>query len=151
LPIKLGDANLDGFPDLLFIVFDPSDLLQTPKLLFSEPCTKGLGGCDKNGKGRRGFQLVSKGAETLEAVQDARGVSFFDMNEDVRVLLMVLYETETDCMEGTLDIVVQRTGGQKQGSVLFVQSNFYYDAFFLNAIGEGRMSRAMTAMSSYVA
>jgi len=151
LPIKLGDANLDGFPDLLFIVFDPSDLSQTPKLLFSEPCTKGLGGCDKNGEGRRGFQLVTKGAETLEAVRDARGVSFFDMNDDVRVLLMVLYETETDCMQGALDIVVQRTGGQKQGSVLFVQNNFYYDAFFLNAIGEGRMWRAMTAMGSYVA
>lgn len=42
-------------------------------------------------------------------------------------------------MQGTLDIVVQRTGGQKQGSVLFVQNNFYYDAFFLNAIGERRM------------
>jgi integrin alpha FG-GAP repeat containing protein 1 len=139
LPIKLGDANLDGFPDLLFIVFNPSDLSQTPQLLFSEHCTKGVGGCDKNGEGRRGFQLVTKGAETLEAVQDARGVSFFDMDDDVRVFLMVLYETDTDCMQGTLDIVVQCAGGQKQGSVLFVQNNFYYDAFFLNAIGEGRM------------
>ncbi|KAJ8581014.1 hypothetical protein M405DRAFT_869047 [Rhizopogon salebrosus TDB-379] len=117
LPIKLGDANLDGFPDLLFIVYNPSDNSQTPKLLFSEPCVRGLGGCDENGEGRRGFQLVTKGAEALEAVKDARGVAFLDMDED-----------------GTLDIVVQRTGEQNQGSVSFVQNNFYYDAFFLNAI-----------------
>lgn len=32
---------------------------------------------------------------------------------------------------------MQRNGQQKQGTVLFVQNNFYYDAFFLNAIGEG--------------
>ncbi|KAG0706515.1 hypothetical protein DFH29DRAFT_988042 [Suillus ampliporus] len=117
LPIKLGDANLDGFPDLLLIVSNPSDLSRTPKLLFSEPCAKGLGGCDKQGEGRRGFRLVTKGAEALEAVKDARGVAFLDMDED-----------------GTLDIVVQRTGDQKQGTVSFVQNNFYYDAFFLNAI-----------------
>jgi hypothetical protein len=85
LPIKLGDANLDGFPDLLFIVFNPSDGSQTPKLLFSEPCAKGLGGCDEKGQGRRGFQLITKGAETLEAVKDARGVAFLDMDEDVGI------------------------------------------------------------------
>jgi len=43
------------------------------------------------------------------------------------------------------------SGRQKQGSVLFVQNNFYYDAFFLNAIGERRMWQAVTAISSYVA
>ena len=31
--------------------------------------------------------------------------------------------------------MVQRTGSQGQGNVLFVQNNFYYDAFFLKAIG----------------
>jgi len=37
--------------------------------------------------------------------------------------------------KGTLDIMVQRTGDGGQGKVLFVQNNFYYDAFFLKAIG----------------
>ena len=32
--------------------------------------------------------------------------------------------------------MVQRTGEQGQGNVLFVQNNFYYDAFFLKTIGE---------------
>lgn len=31
--------------------------------------------------------------------------------------------------------MVQRTGEQGEGNVLFVQNNFYYDAFFLKAIG----------------
>jgi len=61
---------------------------------------------------RKGFQLVTKGAETLEAVQYACGLSFFDMDNDVSVCLMVLYETDADCMQGTLDIVVQRTGAE---------------------------------------
>ncbi|KIJ63277.1 hypothetical protein HYDPIDRAFT_92805 [Hydnomerulius pinastri MD-312] len=115
LPIRLGDANLDGFPDLLLIAANAD--AHTPKLLFSEPCTKGLAGCDENGQGRRGFRLVTKGAESMEAVHDARGAAFLDMDED-----------------GTLDVVVQRTGGQGQGTVTFIQNNFYYDAFFLKAI-----------------
>ena len=39
-------------------------------------------------------------------------------------------------MQGTLDLLVQRTGEQGEGNVLFVQNNFYYDAFFLKAIGK---------------
>lgn len=31
--------------------------------------------------------------------------------------------------------MVQRTGTQGEGHILFVQNNFYYDAFFLKAIG----------------
>ncbi len=31
--------------------------------------------------------------------------------------------------------MVQRTGEQGHGRVLFVQNNFYFDAFFLKAIG----------------
>ncbi|EGO21825.1 hypothetical protein SERLADRAFT_363011 [Serpula lacrymans var. lacrymans S7.9] len=115
IPIKLGDANLDGFPDFLLIAASGDS--HTPKLLFSEPCAKGLAGCDQNGHGRRGWKLVSKGAETLETIKDARGAAFLDMDED-----------------GTLDVLIQRTGEQGQGTVSFIQNNFYYDAFFLKAI-----------------
>jgi hypothetical protein len=100
LPIKLGDANLDGFPDLLLIVSNP-DQSRTPKLLLSEPCAKGLGGCDENGNGRRGFELVTKGAEPLETVKDARGVSFLDMDEDVGIYFFdSTYGVELTCMQG---------------------------------------------------
>ncbi|KAF8558491.1 hypothetical protein OG21DRAFT_1405058 [Imleria badia] len=115
LPVRLGDTNLDGFPALLVIAATADR--HTPKLLISEPCTKGLAGCDANGEGRRGFRLLQKGAESLEAIYDARGVTYIDMDED-----------------GTLDVVVQRTGAQGHGTVTFIQNNFYYDAFFLKAI-----------------
>ncbi|KAK7449726.1 hypothetical protein VKT23_013201 [Stygiomarasmius scandens] len=116
LSLKLGDANLDGFPDLFFIVSTSAGT--TPKLVYSVPCGRGVPGCAADGGGKRGWQVVgSKGTESLEAVKDARGVAFIDMDED-----------------GTLDMMVQRTGESRAGKVLFVQNNFYYDAFFLKAI-----------------
>lgn len=118
LPIKLGDANLDGYTDLLFVV-DSLDVQheRTPKLVMSVPCAKGVVGCSPSGAGRRGFALVTKGADFLNSVTDARGVAFLDIDED-----------------GTLDIMVQRSGNAGQGKLLFIQNNFYYDAFFLKAI-----------------
>ncbi|TFL07853.1 hypothetical protein BDV98DRAFT_39823 [Pterulicium gracile] len=109
LPVKLGDADLDGFPDILLIVAG------TPRLLYSTSCDAG-GHC-KGGRGTRGFQEHSSGTESLAKIKDARGVSWADLDED-----------------GTLDILVQRTGNDKQGTITFIQNNFYYDAFFLKAI-----------------
>ena len=37
--------------------------------------------------------------------------------------------------QGTLDIMVQRSGSDGSGKITFVQNNFYYDAFFLKATG----------------
>ncbi|KAI6111074.1 hypothetical protein F5141DRAFT_1112387 [Pisolithus sp. B1] len=119
LPIRLGDTNLDGFPDIMFIVVKGD--VRTPKPLASEPCAKGLLGCDQYGHGKHGFRLVHKDTESLEAIRDARGVTFVDLDED-----------------GTLDILVQRTGAQGEGTVSFIQNNFYYDAFFLKAIGSAQ-------------
>ncbi|TCD70604.1 hypothetical protein EIP91_002634 [Steccherinum ochraceum] len=115
LPVRLGDANQDGFPDLLAIV--SSGHVRTPQLAYSVPCGKGIAGCDSNGRGRRGFQALSKGGEALASITDAKSVAFIDMDDD-----------------GTLDIMVQRTGSQGHGKVTFIQNNFYYDAFFLKAI-----------------
>jgi len=83
------------------------------------PCAKDVAGCGVDGGGRRGWKVapIKTGAETLENIKDARGVAFLDLDED-----------------GTLDIMVQRTGNDGQGKVLFVQNNVYYDAFFLKAI-----------------
>ncbi|EJD06255.1 uncharacterized protein FOMMEDRAFT_139451, partial [Fomitiporia mediterranea MF3/22] len=126
IPIHLGDANLDGFPDLLFITTtDPHGGFlgigetseRTPRLALSMPCAKGIAGCDTNGRGRVGWKVVKKEAGPMNRVLDATGVSFLDVDED-----------------GTLDILVQRTGEQGQGPFLFVQNNFFFDAFFLKAI-----------------
>ena len=85
LPLKLGDANLDGFPDILLLLQVGGSTDQVPKLLFNTPCMKGVVGCGRDGNGRRGWREVGKkGGEALGNVRDARGVAFLDMDEDVR-------------------------------------------------------------------
>lgn len=81
LSLTLGDANLDGFPDMLIIVSTTQG--RTPKLLYSVPCSRGIAGCDQAGHGKRGWQVATKGVESLEAVNDARRISFVDIDEDV--------------------------------------------------------------------
>jgi integrin alpha FG-GAP repeat containing protein 1 len=137
LPLKLGDADLDGYPDLLFIVVTP-DNERVPKLAWSVECSVGEPGCppiqpnaDVNktpsGVGGRGYVVASSGgdASVLAKFKDARSVSFLDLDED-----------------GTLDILIQRsgtgTGGGGIGSgqkVNFIQNNVFHDAFFMKAIG----------------
>lgn len=81
IPLKLGDANLDGFPDFLAISTQSKN--RVPHLVYSVPCSSGVAGCDQNGRGRRGWKLARKGVESLEAIKDARGLTFLDMDEDV--------------------------------------------------------------------
>lgn len=81
LALKFGDANLDGFPD--FAMIGASDSHRVPYLVFSVPCGKGVSGCDADGSGRRGWKVAQKGADALKLVNDARSISFLDMDEDV--------------------------------------------------------------------
>jgi integrin alpha FG-GAP repeat containing protein 1 len=88
--LKVGDANLDGYPDILFIAVDGSN--RVPKLAFSTSCASHNGkdivpGCAANGHGKRGYEVVTKDVEVLEKIKDARSLSFVDMDEDVRVSL----------------------------------------------------------------
>jgi hypothetical protein len=81
LSLKLGDANLDGFPDILLI--SGSGKERTPHLIRSVPCAKDVAGCSPGGSGKRGWQLADKDVGSLEAIKDARSISFLDMDEDV--------------------------------------------------------------------
>ena len=87
------------------------------RLLLSVPCAHGVSGCSAAGA-RRGWREMHKGVDALSSITDARVAVFVDLDED-----------------GTLDIMVRRTGDQGAGRVLFVQNNFDYDAFFMKAIG----------------
>ena len=146
VPLKVGDLNLDGFADIIPIIATPSGdrsrPAKTPKILGSVACSKGVAGCGPDGKGRRGWSVLGRDNNVLDEFQDARGVVLVDIDEDVSFAsLCCLALTSKRLLQGTLDIMVQRTGEQGQGNVLFVQNNFYYDAFFLKAIGKSSMSR----------
>ena len=81
LPLRFGDVNLDGFPDLLAI--SVSGRKHIPNLIYSVPCAAGVAGCTEDGSGRRGWEIATKGVEALQNVQDARSLSFLDIDEDV--------------------------------------------------------------------
>ncbi|KAF9453642.1 hypothetical protein P691DRAFT_812990 [Macrolepiota fuliginosa MF-IS2] len=130
ISLRLGDTNSDGFPEFLAIIALGSD--RTPHLVYSVPCGPGVAGCKPDGSGKRGWKVADAGTKALGNVKDARGISFLDMDED-----------------GTLDILVQRTGSQDGSKVLFVQNNFYYDAFFLKAIVLSGACNSGRCYSSY--
>jgi integrin alpha FG-GAP repeat containing protein 1 len=147
VPLKIGDLNLDGFVDIVPIIATPSagdrsKLAKTPKILGSVACSKGVAGCGPGGKGRRGWSVLGRDNNVLEEFQDARGVVLVDIDEDVGFASLYRPTLISERLtQGTLDIMVQRTGEQGQGNVWFVQNNFYYDAFFLKAIGESSINR----------
>ncbi|KAG8716700.1 hypothetical protein FRC09_015339, partial [Ceratobasidium sp. 395] len=125
LPLRLGDANSDGFPDILAVVVERAGVDRVPVLLYNLPGKHGTSSslmsavrrslgedvqgllvvrnvtsgietrAAVKGVGRRTFKPVKSGAEVLSEITDARGVAFLDLDED-----------------GTLDILVQRTGAQ---------------------------------------
>ncbi|QRW26836.1 Cdc73 family RNA polymerase II accessory factor [Rhizoctonia solani] len=145
IPLRIGDANLDGYPDILAVAVDEAGVNRVPVLLFSVPGKDGplisanaldsrglefsphvqqLFGVGRNvsttSSGthhRRFFKSAKRGAEALAEITDARGVAFVDLDED-----------------GTLDILVQRNGAQTGSRIAFIQNNFFQDAFFLKAI-----------------
>lgn len=99
IPLKLGDADLDGYPDLL-VITSPSEASKaggTPKLLFNVACdapraaNKDRGvvaGCE--GQARRGWRVLIKD-ESMSAITDARAVSFLDIDEDVSFCFSALF------------------------------------------------------------
>jgi len=84
LGLKPGDADLDGFPDLLAIVIGSDGDAHTPRVLSNVQCSSGVPGCGAGGKGRRGFNAAGGNEiELLEEIKDARGVAWVDLDEDV--------------------------------------------------------------------
>ncbi|OCF36855.1 hypothetical protein I316_01452 [Kwoniella heveanensis BCC8398] len=133
LPLRAGDFNVDGFPDLLLVVHNATAVPPSGgvfgnerrpgnqlKVLVNSPCSgKGVVGCDKgsSGKGKRGFKVgKGQGWDAMEELWDAEGASWMDIDDD-----------------GSLDILVHRSGAQSRESMTFIQNNFYHDAFFLKA------------------
>jgi hypothetical protein len=98
----VGDFNIDGYPDLLIVTADehnPKD--KRAQILESVPCSGVGGGVDgaggagaivgcgggggggKEKKERRGFRLVTSGAEALEQIDDVESAHWVDLDDDV--------------------------------------------------------------------
>ncbi|KAK4688706.1 integrin alpha FG-GAP repeat containing protein 1, partial [Tremellales sp. Uapishka_1] len=133
LPLRPGDYNLDGYPDLLILLANStaapplSGILGGAgrrsgiqvKILTNTACGKDVAGCAEGTHGdQRGFKVGGgKNWEALDEIWDAAGASWLDLDDD-----------------GSLDIMVQRTGDQTEHKVEFIQNNFFHDAFFLKAL-----------------
>ncbi|EJD46184.1 hypothetical protein AURDEDRAFT_63627 [Auricularia subglabra TFB-10046 SS5] len=72
--LKVGDINLDGFPDIVPIVVSTGNK-RTPKILLSE--------------GGRALELVKDDVEPLDVIEDARSVALIDLDEDGTLDLLV--------------------------------------------------------------
>lgn len=80
IPLRVGDIDLDGFPDLVPIVVHKAGS-KTPHVLISHPCSSGVDGCSSSSG--RTFSVVTKDTHALEKISDAVGVAFLDIDEDV--------------------------------------------------------------------
>lgn len=80
VPLRVGDIDLDGFPDIVPIIVH-KDNSRTPHVLISHPCASGTNGCSSSAG--RTFNVVTKDTHALEKITDAVGVAFLDIDEDV--------------------------------------------------------------------
>ncbi len=100
MPLKVGDYNQNGFPDILLLLVNstakpaPGGLFGGSrgqgvqvKLLESKSCGKDVKGCEnKVTTKRRTFEVVTgKGMGALDEIWDARSVSWLDIDENVSV------------------------------------------------------------------
>jgi integrin alpha FG-GAP repeat containing protein 1 len=78
LPLRIGDYNMDGYPDLLAVIAHGGGT--QAKLLESLPCRPHHKECATG----RTFRAPAKGTAALDVVLDVRVATFFDVDDDVR-------------------------------------------------------------------
>lgn len=92
LPLRPGDFDIDGFPDLLMTVLRPSAKSNggvfgskegtQATILRNVPCRSGLPGCSE-GQERTFAAGQGRGWESLDMVWDVTGASWIDVDNDV--------------------------------------------------------------------
>ncbi|KAI8881111.1 hypothetical protein K501DRAFT_223676 [Backusella circina FSU 941] len=125
VPLHLGDYNQDGYPDLLVTTTERVLLLQ------SVLCTSKLCSSSASDASRRSFSIVSVGSEALSKISNPTQATFFDIDEDGSLDMLVLQNTKNTKNAG-------RTPN-------FVINNYFNDAFFL----KGLVSNGVSDPSAY--
>ncbi|KAJ1852132.1 hypothetical protein GGH12_005725 [Coemansia sp. RSA 1822] len=112
--VKIGDFNLDGYPDLAIVTKKGKE--SRVRLLKSEPCDACKAG--KDGLlDRRSYVSVTDGVAALEQFSRVQDIAFFDVDGT-----------------GTLDLLIYfiDKAGKKRTSCVY--NNFFTDAFFIKAM-----------------
>lgn len=108
ITLRIGDYNMDGFPDALAVLRDTSGSNQQAFLLENVPC--------KNTTCSRVFS-VHWDISDLNQIRDAEVAAFFDIYED-----------------GILDVIVLGKGSGGNKAVHLLKNNFEADAYFVKVI-----------------
>ncbi len=105
-PIHLGvgDFDVNGFPDLLVVVYDTVDKTNRVMLLENNPLNGNM----------RTFAHMTKGIAALQQLSGVTGAAFINFYQD-----------------GPPDVVVNYLKSGKVPSVQVIQNGFVQDAFFL--------------------
>ncbi|CAO3580274.1 unnamed protein product [Absidia cylindrospora] len=115
VPLHPGDYNLDGYPDLLVTTTKKVMLLQSVWCTQSQ-CTNAA---IKSSK--RTFSLIRSGAESLSSLSNPRHATFFDIDEDVRII-------------GYFGSSGVRKSPSTERKPNFFINNYFNDAFFLKGL-----------------
>ncbi|RKO90225.1 hypothetical protein BDK51DRAFT_21778 [Blyttiomyces helicus] len=116
IPLRIGDYNNDGYPDLL-VVTTLSDGSSKVRILESYPCASSVCSAQAVSGKRRAFQAQRSGVTALDAVDGQKlGAAFMDLNED-----------------GTLDVLVFSVVNNVY-KISALYNNYYNDAFFLKSL-----------------
>ncbi|KAJ2711864.1 hypothetical protein H4R19_003045 [Coemansia spiralis] len=112
--VKLGDINLDGFPDMAVVTQRGRGEARV-RLLRSVPCAACTVAGDKL-IDRRDYAAVTDGVAALEQFKNVQDVALFDLDGT-----------------GTLDLLVHYldSSGARRASAVY--NNFFTDAFFIKA------------------
>lgn len=116
MTVRLADFDLDGFPDLLVSIFEPSKgpMSSYVALYWNTDCDDECGAADS----RRTFKLADNSEfDKLSAMQGGFSGSFLDLDE-----------------KGSYDIIVSTRDLSGKLNTYAYFNNFLYDAFYLKTL-----------------